>query len=398
MGVLKNYMSTILLLSGIIIGGICGVVFGPEASVVKPLGDLFLNLIFVLVVPLVFFSIASALCAMKRNNMIGKVLGTTVAVFAVMSLVAGVLAYIVFTVTNPFEGVAAAAAGNAVAAAEKMGLGATLVNALSVNDLPLLLTKSNLLPLIVFAAIFGIATASAGEKAKIVSDFLEGGLAVIMKMMDIIMMAAPIGLGCYFADMTGQLGASIAGDYVKIFVIYSLLALAVFAIVHSLYVVSVGGNLRDYWRNMITPFLTAVATSSSAACMPVNIEAVKKMGISGGIAESVIPLGTNLHKDGSVMTSVVKIMFALVFFGQFEPSLVSALSILGVSFVVSTVVGAVPVGGMTAEILICAILGLDPSFAATLLLIGTITDIPATLVNSTANATGTYIVGKIINK
>ena len=396
-GFWKNYRSTLLLLGGVVIGGIAGAIAGEGASVVKPVGDIFLNLIFVLVVPLVFFSIAQAMCSLKKSNLVGKVLGTAFGVFIVMSLFAGILSYVSLLVWNPFSGIEAA--GSSLAAqVEDTSLGDALVGTFTVSDFPLLLSKSNLLPLIIFASILGLAVASLEEKATVLSRLLQEGTSLIMKMMEIVMKAAPIGLGCYFADMIGSLGSAVVGSYLQVFVLYLVVSLFVYFVMHSLYVVVTGGSLRSYWKNILDPSLPAIATCSSAACMPINISYAKKMGVDESIAESVIPLGINLHKDGSVIAEVLKIVFALVFYSQFNPTFGSSVEIILLAILVSAVVGAVPIGGMTAEILICSVLGIDPSFAATLMVIGTIVDIPATLVNSTANVVGAYAVSSLVGK
>ena len=394
----NNYRSTILLLSGLLVGGVAGAVAGPGASVVKPVGDIFLNLIFVLVVPLVFFSIAQSMYSLRKGRLVGKVLGTSVGVFLTMSLVAAILTYFAILIWNPFVGIESAGSGSAVSMTERTSVGDAIVGTFTVSDFPLLLSKSNLLPLIVFAAILGLALASPGEKFSVIPKILDEGTALVMKMMEIVMKLAPIGLGCYFADMIGSLGSSVVESYIDVLILDLVISAVVFFLLHSLYITLSGGNLRSYWKNILTPSLTAIATCSSAACMPVNIAYAKKMGVGERIADSVIPLGINLHKDGSVIAEVLKIVFALVFFSKFSPTFGNAVQIILLALLVSIVVGAVPIGGMTAEILICSVLGIDPSFAATLMVIGTIVDIPATLVNSTANVVGAYAVSSLLGE
>ena len=126
--------------------------------------------------------------------------------------------------------------------------------------------------------------------------------------------------------------------------------------------------------------------------LPVSMASAGRLGVSDNIVEGVIPLGTNLHKDGSVVTTIAKVLFALYFFGTPPDGMGTGLVIIGMALLVSMVVGAVPVGGMTGEILICAILGIDPSFAATLLVIGTICDIPATVLNVSGNLVASLLV------
>ena len=126
--------------------------------------------------------------------------------------------------------------------------------------------------------------------------------------------------------------------------------------------------------------------------MPVSMAAARNLGVSDNITDGVIPLGTNLHKDGSIILCVAKVLLALYFFGTPSGGVGTFVLVIALAILDSVVVGAIPVGGMTSEILICAVLGLEPSFAATLLIISTICDIPATLLNVTGNLVASLLV------
>lgn len=397
--ILKNYKTSILLLVGLITGGILGVVLGENAHVLRAPGALFLNLVFVLVVPLVFFSVSNAIVVMRRSGVMGKVLGTAMGVFLAMSLIAGLSAFGFMSVWNPFKGVLGQGSQlEGEVMAPEVDLGDALVSAFTVSDFSLLLSREHLLPLILFALLFGMAVALLGPKAATVERLLAEGERVIIKMMDFIMRLAPIGIGCYFADTIGMLGGQIVGNYLEIFLVVMAVSALIYFLLYSLYALFCGIPLGRFWKEMISPSATAVGTCSSAACMPVNMTAARNLGVSEQIVEGVIPLGTNLHKDGSAVTSVAKILFALYFFGAapegFGPTvMVILLAVLG-----SVVVGAIPVGGMTGELLICAVLGLDPSFAASLMIIGTICDIPGTLLNASGNLVAPLLVQRFVKK
>ena len=398
---LKNYGSTLLLLAGLVIGGLLGVLLGEDAAVLRPVGNLFLNLIFVLVVPLVFFSVAQSLVVMRKSGIIGKVLGTSVGVFLFMSVAAGIFSYILMSVWNPFADVLGQGGEITLSGGfldDEVNIGDALVGAFSVNDFPLLLSRDNLLPLIVFAALFGLAVAFLGEKVPVMEKVVYEGGAVIMKMMEMLMKVAPIGIGCYFADTIGQLGGQIVGNYLEIFLVVSAASAVCFLVFNTLYALFCHIPLGKFWEEMIAPSATAVGTCSSAACMPVNMAAARRLGVSDQIADGVIPLGTNLHKDGSVITCLAKVLFTLYFFGITPSGLGAAALIILLSIVDSVVIGAIPVGGMTGELLICAVLGVDPAFAATLMIIGTICDIPATLLNATGNLVASALVQRLTDK
>ena len=390
MNILKNYTFTLLLLAGIILGGISGIIFGKDTSIVKPIGDIFLNLMFVLIVPLVFFSISSSICNMKQSNMVGKVITNIIFVFLFTAVISAVAAYLVTLIYNPLGGIDQneIIATLPEQAVKQLSSADMFVHTFTVSDFQLLFTKSNLLPLIIFSLFLGLATALCGEKGKLVADFLNAGTNVILKMMSVIMMAAPLGLGCYFADTVGQLGGQILNGYMHVFILYLILTVVSYFGLNSIYMFLVGGRsaLTTFWKNIITPSLMAVATSSSAACIPVNIEASKKMGVPANIAETVIPLGTNIHKDGSIMGGIIKIIFLFTIFGHELTSLSNAFMIIGAALLVGAVVGAIPSGGMTGELLICSIFGFSPQLAGTLMIISTIIDIPYSILQETSLA------------
>ncbi|MEN0664269.1 dicarboxylate/amino acid:cation symporter [Caldifermentibacillus hisashii] len=404
MQLLKNYKETITLLFAIVIGGIAGVIYGQDSSVVKPFGDLFLNLMFMIIVPLVFFSVSSAIANIGEMKRLGKILGAIVLVFSVTAIISAVLGYIGIRIYNPLKGVDTSAIMNIMAdtdsdqSTEALSFLDQLVKTFTVSDFPMLFSKSNMLQLIVFSILFGLATAMAGEKGKPVANLLASGSAIMMNVVKVVMYYAPIGLGCYFATIVGELGPQILNGYVRVFVLYLALSVFYYFGFFTLYAFFAGGKegVRVFWKNAITPSITAIATCSSAACIPVNLAAVKKMGVPQDIAETVIPLGANTHKDGSVFGGVCKIVFLFLLFGKDMTSFTSVLSIIGVAFLVGAVMGAIPSGGMIGEMLILSVFGFPPEVLPIIAIISTIIDIPATLLNSTGNTVCGMMVSRLI--
>jgi Na+/H+-dicarboxylate symporter len=399
--VMRNYIQTLLLLLGVSIGAACGALAGSSASIVKPVGEIFLNLTFVLVVPVVFFSVANSVRKLTTERKLWRVLSRAVLVFLAGSVVAGVLTWIICGFWNPLGGYATRIPPERMVI-EGVAIGgrdllSTIENMFTVSDFHMILSKDNLIPLIVFSALFGAATSLSSAKGETMVRFLESGMEVVMEFMRILMYAAPVCLGCYFADLVGSLGGQIVSSFVNSMLLYLVITLILFFGVNSIYVALAGGKERlfSFWRNITEPSLLAVATCSSAATIPASIKSAKRMGVDDSVAESVIPLGINLNKDGSVVSSVLKTMFVVSFYGLGG---YGCLSIVAIGILASLVVGAIPVGGMTAEILICAILGVDPEFAATLLVISTLVDIPATLLNTADNLVSAVWVDKLYKK
>lgn len=401
---IENYKSTIILLGAIILGGIVGVVMGPEATIFKPIGDLFLNLLFMILVPLVFFSVTSAIANMSEMKRLGKILKNIIIVFVSTAVLSGIIGIIGVLIFNPTKGLNQGMFANLMAGAEsventeKLNLLQQLVNTVTVTDFKDLLSKSSMLQLIIFSMLFGIATASAGEIARPIAKFVEAGSAVMMKIVDMIMKLAPLGLGCYFASVIGELGPQILSGYAKVFVLYLILTALLYFIFFTLYAYIAGGKegIKTFWSNALPPTVTALATCSSAASIPVNLDAAKKMGVPSDIAETVIPLGANIHKDGSVIGGVLKITFLIGILGGDMTSPGALIGILAVSFLVGAVMGAIPGGGMMGEMLILSVYGFSPEVLPIIAVISTIIDAPATVLNSTGNTVCSMMVARLV--
>lgn len=274
------------------------------------------------------------------------------------------------------------------------------VQALTVNDFSKLLSRDNLIALIVFSILFGIAMNMAKEKAEPVRSFLISANEIIMKLIQIIMYYAPIGLGCYFAALIGTFGANIAIGYVKTFILYIIIAFAFYFLVYSLYAFIAGGKkgVKRFWKNVIPSTLTALATCSSAASIPINIEASKKMGVSDDIAETMIPLGTSFHKDGSIIGSVFKIMFLVCLFGTNIAGWGSFMQILVVALVANLLITAVPIGGGTiSEMMILTMMGYPVAALPILTIIATIIDPPATMLNVVGDTSSSMLVARVVD-
>ncbi|MCM0650333.1 dicarboxylate/amino acid:cation symporter [Clostridium swellfunianum] len=405
MNLLKSYKSSLILLSSVIIGGLVGAIVGPKASIVEPLGDLFLNLMFMIIVPLVFFSVTSAIGNMVSMKRLGKILAAIFIVFTSTALLTAVISFIGALIMNPTNGIDTSAikalmskAAEGTQSTEKVGFLKQLVNTFTVSDFISLFSRKNMLQLIVFSVGLGSAIAMVKEKAQPLAKFLDAGASVMMKLVDIIMYYAPIGLGCYFASVVGQLGPQILQGYLKSFLLYLILTVVVYLGLFTLYAFIAGGKkgIKIFWENAITPSITALATCSSAACIPVNLEYVKKMGVTKDIAETVIPLGANTHKDGSVIGGVLKVTFLFGLFGYSMTDLKSALSIIFTAFLVGAVMGAIPGGGMIGEMLIISVYGFPPEVLPIIAVISTIIDAPATLLNSTGNTVCSMLVTRMV--
>lgn len=398
--VLKNYKSTIILLLAIIAGGIVGVVFGEKATVLSPFGDIFINLMFVVIVPLIFLTITTAIVQMENPKRLGKIMSRIVIVFVIMSVISALIGvvstYSVKLVDNSDTSNIMELLDDSTVISEDLNILERTASLLTVTDFTNLLSKDNIIALLVFSIIFAMAIRKSKEKGEAVKNIIFSLNDIVINIVNIIMYYAPIGLGCYFAALVGSYGKNIAVGFLKTFIIYTIVCVFVYVVVYSIYALIAGGKkgLKSYWSNILAPTATALATCSSAACIPVNIKATKEVGISNDIAETTIPMGTSFHKDGSVIGSVFKIMF-LVYLFEMNPSV---WTVIGVSLLATLLVTAVPVGGGTiSEMFILTLMGFPAAALPILTIIATVIDAPATVLNVVGDTASSMLVGRMVD-
>ena len=401
----KTYKSIIILLAAIVIGAIVGIVFKEKAAILSPLGDIFLNLMFVIIVPLIFLSISTSIAKMKQPKRLGKIMITIVAMFIVTSIVAvfvGIAVAYPIKLVNSEDGEMIRSSleekniDENISEEEEQTILSRTVEAITVNDFSKLLSKDNIIAIIVFSVLFGIAINMTGEKAKPVENFLNSAYEIIMKLVNLVMYYAPIGLGCYFASLVGTFGGEIAVGYARTFIIYTLVAILFYIIVYTVYAFIAGGKrgIVAFWKNIIPATITSLATCSSAASIPVNSEAAKKIGVSPDIAETMIPLGTSFHKDGSIIGSVFKVMFLVCLFGTSA----GIGQIILVSLIANLLITAVPIGGGTiSEMLILTMMGYPVAALPILTINETKIDPQATMLNVIGDTSASMLAARIVD-
>ena len=401
---LSNYKSTIILIAAIIVGSIVGIIFQEKAAVLSPLGDIFLNLLLVIIVPLIFFNITTAITKMENPKRMGKIIGVIVAVFLVMSLISVFVGFgttFKANLVSVEDGEAIRSSLEDVEAEEEeLNLLERTASLLTVNDFPKLLSKDNITALLVMSILVGVAIRMSGENGEPVKKLLESANVVVENVLKIVMYYAPIGLGCYMASMVGTFGATIALGYAKTFVIYLVVSIAFYLVFYTIYAFIAGGKkgIVAFWKNAIPPTLTALATCSSAANIPVNMDAAKKMGVPSDIAETTIPLGTSFHKDGTIIGSMFKIMFLVTLFGVQMTTASDVLGMLGIALVANLLVTAVTIGGGTiSEMFIISMMGFPVASLPILTIIATIIDAPATVLNSVGDSAASMLVARFVD-
>ena len=393
---LKNYNSIILLLGGIFVGSILGLVFGKGVEVIKPLGDIFLNLLFTAIIPLVFFTIASSIASLEKTEKLGKLFLIVIGVFLFTVLVSAILMLVgvlLFPIQQDFI-----LSQVPMEMVETGTAGSQITQLLTASDFFELLSRKNMLALIIFSFLIGFACLNSGEKGKDFIRFLHSGNEVMKQLLHIIMKTAPVGLGAYFAYQVGIFGPQLFGAYAKPLGLYYAVCAFYFVVFFSLYAYMAGGKLgfKVFWKNNITPSLTALGTCSSIATIPANLEGAEKINIPAYIRNVVIPLGAPLHKDGSSMSSIVKIAVIFALFGKDLTDPYTILVALGITVIVSVVEGGIPNGGYIGEILAISVYGFPMEQALpAAMIIGTLVDPMATLLNANGDLVSAMLVTRI---
>lgn len=377
----KNPSGALLTIIAMCLGITTGLMMGEKASWLAPLGDIFLNLIFCLIAPLIFLNISSAIANLDNLKSMGKTAKNGIIVFIGMAFIATVFMIIVVKLFPVATGVDVSELSPEVA--EKTSLLSKLAATITTQDFYLLLSRKAVLPLIVFSGLFGAAVNIIGEKGEGIKQGLNNLLQVIQKMTNMVMYYAPIGLFAYFASYFGSSAKDLIGSFARSVVIYHVACVVYIVVFYSLFAYFSGGKSAvKSLKHLLTPAVTALATQSSIATLPSNLEAAAKMSIPQKIRSLILPLGAGVHLDGSSMLVVVKIAFLFEIFGT---------PMTGVSFYLGTIifgllagffVAGIPGGGMVIEMTVISSFGFPMEAYPMLVMIAYINDAIATVMNA----------------
>ena len=403
---LKNYGFIVFMLLGIVAGCIVGALWpavkdgdtyiDAGARVLEPLGTVFINLMFCVVVPMVFCSIASAIANMQSMKKAGKVMGITVVTFFVTAAIAAVIMYVVARVIPLVSGEYETAAGEV---GSTLGVADMIINFFTKPDFVELLSRRAILPLIVFAILFGFGTQMAGGRETLVARFLENATEVLLNMVRIISYYGPIGFFGFFASLVATYGPELIGDYSRTLIIYYALCFAYMFAFFPIYARFGGGKggAKTMFRHLLKPAAVSFGTCSSVATIPTNLEEAEATGISKDVSNIVIPMGATMHMDGSAMSAIIKVAFLFGLFGKDFGTGEAILAII-VAVFSSVAMSGIPGGGGTGELVLCTIFFPDQMAIAypIAIALGNLVDPPATMVNAAGDYVVCYIVERFV--
>ena len=354
----------------------------------------FLNLLFTAVVPLVFFSISSAIAGSANLKRLGRIAGIMLIVFVLTGIISSCFMLVSVKIFDPAKGLDIEMQKPEP---QEMGnLSERIVDTITVSDFPNLLARKNILALIVFSILIGLASQAAGVKGLAFREFLVSGSEVMAKLIKLIMFYAPIGLGAYFAYLVGVFGPELIGTYARVVGLYYPVAIIYFIFGFSLYTFFGAGlaGIKKFWTNIPPVALTALGTGSSLAALPANLEAAKKVGISEDVREIVLPIGATIHMDGSCLAAILKIAVLFTLFDKDFSGIDIYAGAVGISLLCGVVMSGIPGGGFLGEALIVSLYGFGPEALPIISMLGTLVDPPATMINSAGDTAVAMIVSR----
>jgi len=394
---LKNYGFILAMLTGIAGGCLVGLTAPAFAEKLKPLGELFTNMMFCVVVPMVFCSICSAIANMPSMGRAGKVMGVTIATFFVTAGIASVIMYAVMRVFPVVTGTYDVPQADP---SEVMGVGDMIVSFFTKPDFVELLSRRAILPLIVFAVIMGFGIQMKGGPGTMTARLLEDITGCIMNAVKIVTYYAPVGFFGFFANLVATYGPELIGDYSRTLLLYYGLCFVYMFAFFPVYARFGGGKgaVKVMFKHLFKPAAVSFGTCSSVATIPTNMEAAEDTGINKDITNIVLPLGATMHMDGSAMSAILKVAFL---FGMFGQDFTTGRAILAIVVAVfsSVAMSGIPGGGGTGELALCTIFFPEQMAIAypMALALGNLVDPPATMLNAAGDYVASFIVSRFVD-
>lgn len=396
MNKIKKYSFVISMFISLVLATIVGIFASDEfVSFIAPLGDIFVNLMFTLVVPLVFLTISSSIANMNKKVKLSKILNRTFLIFVITSAISAIVMLLTVTFIDPASSIDINIIGQQQ---EKVNFLGQIADAISVPNFSDLLTKNHMLALIVFSLIFSISLRCVDKDGKI-SKGLEILSNAMLKFVKIIMYYAPIGVFAYFANLIKSYGNDVISTYFKTFMIYIIVSILYFLVFYTLYAYIAKGKegVKSFYKSILPSFTCSLATQSSLASLPTNLDVAKEMKINDDVSNVSLPLGATIHMEGSAIGSILKIFFLFSVFNMPINGFSTYAVALIIAIASGVVMSGIPGGGLIGEMLIVSLYGFPLSAFTMIATIGWLIDAPATMLNVCGDITSAMLIEKSIN-
>ena len=402
---------------GVVVGIILSLIEGGDTFIgnyIKPFGTIFINLLKLIAVPLILASLIKGISDLKDTSKLSQMGGRTIVTYLITTLTAVTIGLILVNVIQPgksistdtrlelVEAYSSDTKEKQVAAAKQQESGPlqALVDVVPSNIFLAASNNRNMLQVIFFALFFGIGMILLPEKkVKPVKKFFDSFNDIILKLIDLIMLAAPYGVFALLAALVVEAPSLELFQALALYAITLLLGLALMIVVYIIIVRVFTNKKASFFMKGIAPAqLLAFSTSSSAATLPVTMECVEEnLGVDKEVASFVLPIGATINMDGTSVYQGVAAVFIAQAFGL-DLSLSAQLGIVLTATLASIGTAAVPSAGIVMLVIVLAQAGIPEAGLALIFAIDRPLDMCRTIVNVTGDAAVSMIVGKSIGK
>ncbi len=409
------------ILIGMGVGTVFGLIFSfiPQggqfiSDYIKPFGTIFINLLKLIAVPLILASLIKGISDLKDISKLSQMGGRTIIIYLITTLTAVSIGLILVNVIQPGKSISVEtrnelveayatntrAKQEAAAKQQQSGPLQALIDVVPSNIFLAASNNRNMLQVIFFALFFGIGMILLHEKkVKPVKKFFDSFNAIILKLIDLIMMAAPYGVFALLAALVVEAPSLELFQALALYAITLLIGLAAMILVYIIIVRVITKRKTSFFMQGIAPAqLLAFSTSSSAATLPVTMECVEdNLGVDEEVASFVLPIGATINMDGTSVYQGVAAVFIAQAFGL-DLSLSAQLGIVLTATLASIGTAAVPSAGIVMLVIVLAQAGIPEAGLALIFAIDRPLDMCRTIVNVTGDAAVSMIVGKSIGK
>ncbi len=360
-------------------------------------GKIFIASLKLLVVPLVFFSLACGASNLSDGSSMGRIGVKTLALYLLTTAIAITLALTIATTINPGLGIDLVTTAQYVAK-EPPPLKQVLIDIFPTNPLRAM-ADGNMLQVIVFAILIGVAISRCGEPGARVRASLNDWNEVVMRLVMMLMVVAPAGVFCLMVTLFANMGLGAIADLIKYFMTVVLVLLVHFSLTYGVLVRFLAGlNPFTFYKRFSPVMAYAFSTSSSNATLPVTLETVEhRLGVKNEVASFTVPLGATINMDGTaIMQGVATVFIAQAY--NIDISLTGYLMVILTATLASIGTAGVPGVGLITLALVLQQVGLPVEGIALIIGVDRLLDMMRTAVNVTGDATVSTIVGRSEDK
>ncbi len=381
------------LVLGVIVGVISPMVNFDAATYLRPLGQLFITLIRMIVVPLVLATLVAGAAGIHDLSKLGRVAVKTLIYYFATTAVAVIIGLVLANIFQPGTGLDLSTEGLTAKQITPPSLVNTLMGIVPLNPVEAM-AKGNMLQIIFFAIMFGFALSSIGEAGKPLLRIFELMGDVMIRLTNLVMMYAPIGVFGLMAYTVAAHGLSVLMPLAKFIFVMYLAAILHILICYIPLIKFTGLSPVKVFKGIFEPFLIAFTTCSSAAALPTNMQSVRRLGASKGVSSFSIPLGNTINMDGTAIYMGIAAIFAAEVYGM-PLTIDKQLTVLLMGLLASIGTAGVPGAGLIMVSIVFTQVSIPLEAVALIAGIDRVVDMARTSLNVLGDATGALVVSKL---